>query len=451
MSNASNRPLLERMEFLGVDEPMRAVLRDALPAIKAALPGLLDKFYGHLQRFPSMIAKFGGPSSVAHARSKQEQHWLNLFSGRFDESYYNSVRTIGLVHAKLGIEPRVYIGGYAFTTSLLQEMLARHYKSRLSPERAQAQLAAVLRAVNTAAMIDMDLAISIYLEENKRSYDERLGKLAADFEQRVQSVVGSVGTAVKELQKNAQSMASLAEKSSAQATAVGSAAIEASTNVQTVASASEELSSSIREIARLVRDSANLSRDAVAGTGETDETIRQLSETVRSISNVAQLISDIASQTNLLALNATIEAARAGDAGKGFAVVASEVKTLAGQTANATEEIQRSIERVQSVADAATKSVVGINDFIRRIDEISSTIASAVEQQGAATQEIARNVAEAATGTTEVTRNIEGVSTAAGETGQTASTVLAAATELSGQASTLQHELGAFLQQLRAA
>jgi methyl-accepting chemotaxis protein len=218
-----------------------------------------------------------------------------------------------------------------------------------------------------------------------------------------------------------------------------------------VATATEELSSSIAEITRQVTQSARIAGQAVEESSRTTSTVRGLAEGAAKIGDVVKLINDIAGQTNLLALNATIEAARAGEAGKGFAVVAAEVKNLATQTAKATEEIAAQVGMIQQATGNSVAAIEGIGGTIGQINEIATTIASAVEEQGAATQEISRNVQQASAGTQEVSSNIGGVSQAAAETGAAASQVLSAADELSRQAETLRKEVGTFLADVRAA
>jgi methyl-accepting chemotaxis protein len=246
-------------------------------------------------------------------------------------------------------------------------------------------------------------------------------------------------------------MSATAEETERQSTAVAAASDQATANVQTVAAASEELSGSIAEIGRQVADSARIAGLAVEEANRTNGQVTALSEAAQKVGDVIRMINDIASQTNLLALNATIEAARAGEAGKGFAVVASEVKSLANQTARATEEIASQIEAIQAATTDTVEAIQRIGGTIGQISEISATIAAAVEQQGAATQEIARNVTEAATGTADVSSNIATVTRAAGETGAAASQVLSAAGELSQQGETLSAEVARFLQNIRAA
>jgi methyl-accepting chemotaxis protein len=283
--------------------------------------------------------------------------------------------------------------------------------------------------------------------------DRRQAKqaLAQSFEASVQGVVENVASAASAMQTTAQAVASVAENASRQSTAVAAAADQASSNVQTVATAAEEMSSSIGEIGRQVSEAATISRAAAAEAEDTNAMVRELADAARRIGDVVNIINEIASQTNLLALNATIEAARAGDAGKGFAIVASEVKGLANQTVRATEEIGQQIAGVQAATGEAVGQIQGIGSIIGRINEISSMIAAAVEEQAAATQEIARSVQQAAMGTQDVTQNIGAVSQAADETGRAAGNVLSAAMDLSRNSETLHAEVTRFLANVRAA
>jgi methyl-accepting chemotaxis protein len=276
-------------------------------------------------------------------------------------------------------------------------------------------------------------------------------RMADSFEANVGGVVQSVASASGQLKGSAETLSSTAQQTSVQAGAVAAATEEASANVQTVAASSEELSASISEISRQVSASAQIAAKAVAQAQATNAKIEGLSAAATQIGDVVKLIGEIASKTNLLALNATIEAARAGEAGKGFAVVAAEVKTLATQTARATEEIGAKVAEMQGATAQSVASIQAIGEVIGEISGIATSIASAVEQQGAATAEIARNVQEAARGTQEVASNITGVTQASGETGTAANQMLGAANELSQQAETLRTEVAQFLTTVRAA
>src|ERR1700733_15368906 len=278
-----------------------------------------------------------------------------------------------------------------------------------------------------------------------------LSRMADDFESGVRSSLDTLAGAATEMQATSRSMSATAGEASHQATTVAVVAEQASANVQTVAAATEELSSSVSEIGRQVTESTQIAGQAVAEANRTNVTVQGLSAAAQKIGDVVKLISDIASQTNLLALNATIEAARAGEAGRGFAVVANEVKSLASQTAKATDEISAQVSAMQGATADAVQAIESIGRTIGAINEIASAISVAVEQQGAATREIARSVQEAAQGTGQVSSNISGVNQSADKTGAAATKVLSSAEQLSSQAATLRADVDRFVANIRAA
>jgi methyl-accepting chemotaxis protein len=278
-----------------------------------------------------------------------------------------------------------------------------------------------------------------------------IDRLTGEFDHDVTEVLGAVASAANEMQSTASAMTTIADGSSRQANTVAAAAEEASANVQTVAASAEELSSSIAEISRQVGQSSTISNQAVEQAKSTNREVEGLAAAANKIGEVVKLISDIADRTNLLALNATIEAARAGEAGRGFAIVASEVKSLAQQTARATEDIAAQIDSIQGATGRSVEAIREIATTIQGISQTATAIASAVEQQGAATAEIARNVQQASVGTSQVTSNIGGVSQAASETGHSATQVLSAAGDLSKQSTLLRSKVEAFLTAIKAA
>jgi methyl-accepting chemotaxis protein len=287
--------------------------------------------------------------------------------------------------------------------------------------------------------------------EEQIARGQRIDAATRQFEAAISEIVQTVSSASTELEASASSLTKTAHHAQGVTTMVAAASEQTSTNVQSVASATEEMALSINEISRQVHESARIATDAVEQARQTDANVSELSHAAARIGDVVELINTIAGQTNLLALNATIEAARAGEAGRGFAVVASEVKALAEQTAKATGEISQQIGGIQAATRNSVGAIKEIGGTIARMSEIASTIASAVEEQGAATQEISRNVQQAACGTQQVSSNIVDVQRGSSEIGLASAQVLAAARSLSKDSNTLKLEVAKFIETVRAA
>jgi methyl-accepting chemotaxis protein len=278
-----------------------------------------------------------------------------------------------------------------------------------------------------------------------------MNRLANDFENAVGQIVNTVSAASSGLEKSAVDLAATAEHSLERTTIVSAASGETSANIQSVASATEEMASSVGEIARQVQSSAGIATQAVKQAQATNDRVGELARAAARIGDVVELINTIAGQTNLLALNATIEAARAGEAGRGFAVVAAEVKALAEQTAKATSEIGQQVSGIQTATQDSVAAIKEIGCTIEQMSEIASSIASAVEEQGAATNEISRNVQHLAQAATQVSSNIADVQRGASETGSASTVVLSAARLLAGDSNRLSVEVSKFLSSIRAA
>ena len=344
----------------------------------------------------------------------------------------------------------------AAMTATMQELASGDTMTEIPALGRRDEIGAMARSLQVfkESMIETGRLRSEQDELKQQAEAERIGLLNAmanDFEGSVRASLDLLTESAGDMRATSQNMSTMAEEASRQTSTVANVAEQATANVQTVAAATEELSSSVSEIGRQVAQSTEIAAKAMTEANRTNATVQGLSEAAQKIGDVVKLINDIASQTNLLALNATIEAARAGDAGKGFAVVANEVKSLATQTAKATEEISTQVAAMQNVTGEAVQAIEGIGGTISTINQIATMIASAVQEQDAATREIARNVQEAAAGTGKVSTDIAGVSRTAGAAGQSATKVRTAAEQLSEQSSALRTGIDQFLANIRAA
>ena len=396
---------------------------------------------------------------------KQLDDRVNEFAEHASEEYQKTSRELMIV-AAIGILFGVLAGycigqfGIVRPVNLLKAVMEAFARNDLQADvpgiDRRDELGDMARTVEVFKKNGLD---KIRMEAEQKEAEQRamvqrkqdMIKLADQFEGAVGEIIETVSSASTELEASASTLTATASRAQEVTTAVAAASEEASTNVQSVASATEEMASSVNEISRQVQESARMAGEAVYQARKTNDRVSELSKAAGRIGDVVELINTIAGQTNLLALNATIEAARAGDAGRGFAVVASEVKALAEQTAKATGEIGQQITGIQAATQDSVNAIKEISGTIERLSEISSTIAAAVEEQGAATQEISRNVQQAAQGTQQVSSNIVDVQRGAGETGSASSQVLSAAQSLSRDSNRLKHEVGEFLNTVRAA
>jgi len=445
--------LRERFDFLGFTPEERGRLRALKPIVAETLPGVLDAFYQDIARHPDIDEMFQSADMRAHARQKQLEHWLTICEGEFGDRYLASVERIGRAHARLGLTPNWYFGGYSkIAGGLIQAVTEAAWKKRgrFGPSNANA-VNADLAAVMKAAMLDMDLCMSTIDACTVERRNAERDRLADEFERSVASVVATVASASEQLGRTAQSMASIAEGTADKSSTVAAAAEEATVTARAVAEAANQLTAAIAEISKQSGDAAATAANARQDAQRTADTVEQLDASADKIGEIVNLIENVAEQTNLLALNATIEAARAGEAGKGFAVVASEVKSLAAQTAKATDEISRQISEVQGVVKTAVTAIEAVTGSIDQVNNVSTAISAAVEEQNAATAEISRNTSHTAESAGSVSETITEVLSGAQQTSGAAGEVVDAASSLGAEAERLKQDVAKFLEHIRAA
>lgn len=436
----------ERLRFLGIDEDACRDLQSIWEVIAPELPVVLERFYNHIRQVPSLSALIG--TQQGRLIQAQSKHWSCLFSGRFDAGYVESIRRIGLIHHRIGLEPRWYLGGYAFVLNELVALLSKRHRFR------GAALARKIMVVNKAVMLDMDFAISVYqdaLVEDRLRRGTVLAEAIGTFSEAVQTSLKISRQASGALSQSATTLDTATGAASALANEVASTAEQTVSSMQSGAAATEQLATSVREIGEQASRSADVARQALERAQSTKDSVAGLAEQANRIGEVVDLIDRIAAQTNLLALNATIEAAHAGEAGKGFAVVAQEVKTLATQTANATTEISSRIGSIQSATQKSAVEIEGIARVIGEVSAIATAIAAAVEQQTAVTSEIAMSVQRTTGHTQIVVKSIETLNDSTSSAAAAAQSVAQAKQTLDDQLQRLRHDIDRFLDTARAA
>lgn len=448
----TSEDLKQRLDFIRLDAQAIDVLKSFSGIIEDKLPSILTSFYEHISKYPDVSRFFNDKAHMNSAASKQVDHWKLILTGKFDSHYVDSVRRVGRVHARIGLEPQYYLSGYTFVVNqILQELMLSLSSKKGLNRKDMDRYAAAQDTFLRAAMLDMDLAIHFFNEARAEEAKQKMLEMAKHFESSVGAITEVVASASTELESTARSMTGIADQTHEESVSVAASIAQATEGVSSAARSVEDMGKAVDEIAKQMSQASSLAGRSVETANSASNTIRTLSASADKVGEVISLISDIAEQTNLLALNATIESARAGEAGKGFAVVASEVKSLANQTARATEDISGQIKQMLDITETAVKAIDDIHAAISELNTVSLSINSSVEEQAISTREIARNTSEAAAGNQSVSDAIQRVASYADNTKTANREVVSSSGELGRVASELERQVAQFLEHIRAA
>ncbi|RED48658.1 globin-coupled sensor protein [Aestuariispira insulae] len=443
---SGDNELLNRLQSQGIDDEILASAKSFQPLLEKNIDAILERLTAYMMTVDGLrdVVRDSVQDKSYHRITKD--HWLSLFSGTINQSYFDATQERGRAQSQMGMRPRWLMRNYSFLQSELNSVAVAAFKYR--PKR----LAGILDAINRMVFLDLNVRLAVYFslaEESavmRRHEDQK--QMRDSFERSLRGQINQIADHVADIDPVSHSMAEIAENAGSRGEQAVSASEEISQNINSIASSVSQLSASIGEIGQNVSQSSKIAERAVKETHDTDVHVKGLAEAADRIGEVVNLISDIAEQTNLLALNATIEAARAGEAGKGFAVVANEVKSLANQTASATEDITQQVNAIQNATSKAVAAIQSIGETVQEISANSSVIASAVHQQDAATSQIHHNIESAVSRTEQVAGNITEMSRIAGRTKEASGLLQEKASGLSSATNGLRRAADQFLTEL---
>ena len=433
---------------------IEAETRDAVREVGAlVLPDLdevLDDFYDTIMKTPDWAGFFPTPDLREHAKSKQKEHWVRMFTEDFSQAYFESAERVGRVHFRVGLPLSHYVAAYSRVSLTLQAVVLKKCRGRFGIF-GRKESGRLIEALSRVLTLDTEVAISAFHQAQTDAYADRMEALGQQFEREVGRVVNVLNGSMHQVGDAATGMDSEISQARAGAESLSMNAAQIAESAQSVAAAIEKLSASITSITKDVGEAVTASSSASAEATASVAQVGSLQSAAEEIGEVVNLIAEIAKQTNLLAVNATVEASRAGDAGKGFAVVAYEVKALAARISQATGSISERIKRIQSEAGLMADRMASIGECVGRMQSYSDGIRVAVDEQKLAAESIGLHADSTASSTNAMAGMIHDVTALVDRSGDTARVLNSAVSTASGEAGTLSDRVHDFLSSLRSA